>query len=404
MINNIGKIKLCFCDSDDARKRCYFDLHDILARLTNSDQSKSFFVEQQSSFMVIQYQLNQLNRMQDQLLDTNIRILSAMIDDKYREAVKKYKKLTAQIDSRTILHGNFYPQDSDKLFDLHSGFLVALTNMIEYIVNEPIEYIKPEVIQNINKTIDHLIAIIIEKFIVDHSEKLDAETELFDLSDDSLERKLNYQIGALCSIIEDKLRPIEDKLAPIIFNHYIKFGGNPYNFEMVQNAWGNPTISSITQPLENDWLNYSVQFFHWFTNHCTNQCTYQLCYQCTYQYRNQCTNQCPNQHLITRRKQEYKNITKPIEINCTSLHIKPFDSVDIDHTYLELIESIIKSVVTNNLTYSFDNVELLLLEILRIKDALKKNPTFSELFGNFIKNEKEDKDSDTATVADLLDY
>lgn len=386
MINSIGNFKLCVCDKDDKRKRCYLDLDlsAAIAALTNSDQSRSVVVGHQSSFVdlvtkntlvtseclsSINYHLNQLIDIQRQNLGINQRILSCIIDDKYQEAVKEYKKLTAHIDSWGILQEREFPQDSNKLLDLHSNFLEALTNLLEYIENEPIEYINTKVVQSINKSIDYLVAILIEKFIVDHSVKLKDNTILLNLSDESLERKLDYQIGALCSKVESKLHPIEDKLTGIICSYYRTQHVNIYFYTDPQ---GIGRYTPIQQSMQGDWFNYSVQFYFWTKTPFIE----------------------PN--LIDSLKQEYKNYTLIVQNGDI---IRPFEFVDIDNNNpTNFIESLLKSCVINQLMNCFTKEQSLLLEILKIKESLNKKPTFRELFGNFIK---EDKSDDNIPLADF---
>lgn len=386
MINSIGKFKICVCDKDDNRKRCYFDFSDAIAALLNPDQSRSVVVGHQSSFVdlvskntlvtseclsSINYHQAQLIDIQRQNLGINQRILSCIIDDKYQEAVKEYKKLTARIDSWGILQECEFPQDSNKLLDLHSNFLEALTNLLEYIENEPIEYINTKVVQSINKSIDYLVAILIEKFKVDHSVKLKDNTILLNLSDESLERKLDYQICALCSKVEGKLHPIEDKLTDIICSYSPQFVDNYFSYDL-QGNYTFTTIQSMIQSMRSDWFNYSVQFYFW-TKH-------------------------PgiDQKLIDGLKQEYKNYTFS---TINGDEIRPFEFVDIDNNNpTNFMASLLKSCVINRLIYSFTKEQSLLLEILKIHESLNKKPTFRELFGNFIN---EDKSCDDIPLADF---
>lgn len=222
-------------------------------------------------------------------------------------------------------------------------------------------------VQSINKSIDYLVAILIEKFKVDHSVKLKDNTILLDLSDESLERKLDYQIGALCSKVEGKLHPIEDKLTGIICNYHGTQVVNNYFYWDQQGKYRYTEIQS----LQGDWFNYSVQFYFWTKNPVTPLIK------------------------IIYLKERYKNYTL---IAQNGDKIRPFESVDIDNNLTNFIESLLKSCFINQLINCFTKEQSLLLEILKIKESLNKKPTFRELFGNFIN---EDKSCDDIPLADF---
>lgn len=362
-----------------------YDVHKLVERLCEPElffttvQLNQQINNIQGNLSSIGSQLINLTSYSYQNLTLSNKLLDNFEDARYEKSISKFRECVSDTETSFIFDNTYLPSSSEKLSSLFAKLNCSIDDLLNYFRNENFEStsvidvsIINDIFYKIQKAIDYMLAIIIQKAIEEHSftvEKNEDKQEIITID----EKVINKQLERFYQNIEKKLFVIKEKVAVSIFQHYKYCINNIlYRFSFIDYYnWinFNKTPSCRTQ-LDNWDLMGNSQLSFLFEYHIS-----------FYLYLEQLENERNN--LQYQDQQNIDNFISFLINKYTQkynfLDLKISTLNDIKNSYTELITRIFVKSPTNNHWG-------VLLHIEQLNRLLRNNLTFDKAFEKFRKN------------------
>lgn len=363
-----------------------YDVHKLVERLY---EPELFFTTVQLNQQVnniqgnlssIGSQLINLTSYSYQNLTLSNKLLDNFEDAQYEKSISKFRECVSDTETSFIFDNTYLPSSSEQLSSLFAKLNCSIDDLLNYFRNENFESasvinvsIINDIFYKIQKAIDYMLAIIIQKAIEEHSftvEKNEDKQEILSID----EKVINEQLERFYQNIEKKLFVIKEKVAVSIFQHYKNCINNNfcYRFAFIDyHNWLNFINNPTCRPLLDNWdfmENSQLSFF--FEYHIS---FYLYLEELEYERNNlQYQDQQKIDNFISFLINKYTQKYNFLDLKISTLN-------DIKNSYTELISRIFLKSPTNNHWG-------VLLHIEQLYKLLRNNLTFDKAFEKFRKN------------------